>query len=83
MAPSRGKPPKAPSGYEPVRGNPFLFQPCVPDCEHRYLKFPDNKCCGQSPRPFCRIVEKHVGAVICNECQSNPEWVKNAFQETT
>lgn len=76
MAPMRGSPPPAPEGYEPSPGNPFVFLPCMEECEHRGIKKPKNYCCGRGDRLFCAVIENVVLRITCSQCKSNPEWIK-------
>lgn len=66
--PRRGKPPACPSGYEPIKGEPFKFRPILPECDSRILKDYKQPCGRIIKRYYCKEVNQYVERQICAEC---------------
>ena len=68
IAPTRGKPPIPPEGYEPDAGNPYILRPKLLPCVHREMKQPTIKCCNNAVWMYCQIFKKRVSRATCMGC---------------
>jgi len=75
--PKRGKPPKAPEGYEQYPGNPYKFWPTLPPCTHRIEAVKgDPNCCGGTYNTIeCKVIDDLVTRLDCRNCDGNPNWI--------
>jgi hypothetical protein len=81
--PARGNPPRAPYGYDPDPGDPWIFIPVYDKCIHRKTAHFVKPCGQLAGRPWCGLLDKEATPAICEGCESI-EWPeeKNAEQNS-
>lgn len=74
MAPRRGPPPTPPEGYRTRPGNPYIVEPILVDCDHRYFKQFAKPCCGgKTGSTWCKSFDKAVLNKDCQGCKVEPK----------
>jgi hypothetical protein len=66
IAPRRGKPPAAPSGYEPDPGDPYVFLIKLPPCDYREERIYKMPCCDVI-KMWCTKLDVPVKRIHCSE----------------
>ena len=62
----RGQPPPVPEGYM-ATGDPYIFAPILPDCQHRKI-VSDKPCCQQLSNILCLAQDKRIYLGACVGC---------------
>lgn len=68
--------PNIPEGYEIDPIDKRRLRLIIKDCQFRELINPP-KCCGNSIRLQCNVIKRFVTRLICHQCESNAQWIKN------
>lgn len=66
--PQQGHPPKAPYGYDPDPGDPWMFTPVYDKCDHRTTANFVKPCGKLAGRPWCKLKDCEAGPAKCGEC---------------
>lgn len=74
MAPRRGPPPTPPEGYKARAGNPYVAEPVLVECDHRYFKKFLKPCCsGKNGTTWCKNFDKAIINADCQNCKVEPK----------
>lgn len=68
LAPARGVPPPAPSGFMQDPGNEYHYIPELEPCEHRVKKTKTSSCCGEQTLSYCKRKQKYTIYNMCMAC---------------
>lgn len=69
--------PNIPKGYELDPNDKHRLRLIILDCKYRELIEPKKNCCGRSIHFKCKIINRLVTRLICHNCESNEQWIKN------
>jgi hypothetical protein len=67
--PQQGKPPKAPYGYDPDPGDPWVFIPAYDKCDHRMTQTFVKPCGKLAGRPWCKLHDCEATPATCEDCK--------------